>query len=118
MPKDTLEVQPLTLAEVKSALTKRSKKSELSYIQRITLEHTMKFSPLTASQARSVVKKLMKYDIDETLAIQLIDASVTTTDELTSFLAKAPKTYTVEEIKEILEIIETSRQKAKAKQVK
>ncbi len=118
MPKDILEVQPLTLAEVKSTLSKRAKKAELSYIQRITLEHTMKFSPLTASQARSTVKKLMKFEIDETLAIQLIDASVTTTDELASFLAKAPKTYTAEEIKEILEIIESPRKKAKAKQVK
>lgn len=118
MVKDILEVQPLTLAEVKSTLTKRGKKAELSYIQRVTHEHTLRFSSLTARQARSLVKKLMKFEIEEALAIQLIDASTTTTDELASFLAKAPKMFTAEEITQILEIIETPRKKAKAKQVK
>ncbi|MFX1563256.1 MAG: hypothetical protein ACFFDP_08105 [Promethearchaeota archaeon] len=118
MVKDILEVQPLTLAEVKSTLAKRGKKAELSYIQRVTHEHTIKFSSLTARQARSLVKKLMKFDMDETLAIQIIDASTTTTEELASFLAKAPKTYTAEEISKIFEILEAQRKKTKAKRAK
>jgi DNA-directed RNA polymerase subunit F len=116
MVKDVLEAQPLTLAEVKSTLSKRQRKAELSYIQRVTLEHTIKFSSFTASQSRSLVKKLMKFDMEKALAIQIIDASVTTADELASFLAKAPKLYSEEEIKQILEILEAAYAKAKAKQ--
>jgi DNA-directed RNA polymerase subunit F len=106
MGKDTLEVEPLTLAEVKNTLAKRAKKAELSYIQRVTLEHTSKFSSLTPRAARALVSKLVKqYEMEEALAIQLVDVAPTTTDEIAAFVAKAPRTYTQEEIAQILEAI-------------
>lgn len=106
MVKDTLEVEPLTLAEVKNTLAKRAKKSELSYIQRVTLEHTSKFSSFTPRAARSLVNKLMKqYEMEEALAIQLVDIAPTTTDEVAAFVAKAPRTYTQDEVAQILEAI-------------
>jgi DNA-directed RNA polymerase subunit F len=115
--KKILEAEPLTLAEVKQSLTKRGRKAELSYIQRVTLEHTIRFSPLTARTTRSIVKKLMKkFEMEEILAIQLVDIAPTTAEELTSFLAKAPRTYSEDEQAKILEILNAPRKKAKTKE--
>jgi DNA-directed RNA polymerase subunit F len=115
--KKILEAEPLTLAEVKQSLTKRGRKAELSYIQRVTLEHTIRFSPLTARTTRSIVKKLVKkFEMDETLAIQLVDIIPTTPEELASFLVRAPRTYTEEEQQKILEILEAPRKKPEEKQ--
>ncbi|MFX1474586.1 MAG: RNA polymerase Rpb4 family protein [Promethearchaeota archaeon] len=115
--KKILEAEPLTLAEVKQSLTKRGRKAELSYIQRVTLEYTTRFSPLTARKTRSIVNKLVKkFDMEENLAIQLVDILPTTTEELASFLSKASRTYSEEEQEKILEILEVPRKKAETKE--
>ncbi|MHA2405611.1 MAG: RNA polymerase Rpb4 family protein [Candidatus Hermodarchaeia archaeon] len=119
MAKEIIESKPLTLAEVKSTLTKRGKKAELSYIQRVTLDHTVKFSSLPARTAKSLVTKLKnKYEMEEPLAIQLVDIAPTTADELASFLARAPRTYTPDEVSDILELLISSMKKEAAKKKK
>ena len=119
MAKEIIESKPLTLAEVKSTLTKRGKKAELSYIQRVTLDHTVKFSSLPARTAKSLVSKLIsKYEMEEPLAIQLVDIAPTTTDELASFLARSPRTYTPDEVSDILELLVSSMKKEAAKKKK
>jgi DNA-directed RNA polymerase subunit F len=119
MSKEIIEAQPLTLAEVKATLTKRGKKAELSYIQRVTLDHTVKFSSLTARTAKSLVKKLVKkYEMEENLAIQLVDINPTTADELASFLARSPRTFTPDEVSDILELIVSSVKKEAPKKKK
>lgn len=119
MTKDILESEPLTLAEVKTTLVKRGKKAELSYIQRVTLEHTIKFSSLSIRSAKALVKRLMKkYEMEEPLAIQLVDISPSTTEELAAFLARAPRTYTSDEINDILELLTATKKKETAKKKK
>ncbi len=119
MAKEIIESQPLTLAEVKSTLAKRGKKAELSYIQRVTLDHTVKFSSLSPRTAKTLVKKLVKnYEMEETLAIQIVDIAPTTTDELASFLARSPRTYTPDETADILELLVSSMKKEAAKKKK
>jgi len=115
LSKEVIESQPLTLAEVKSTLSKRGKKAELSYIQRVTLEHTVKFSSLTARTSRALVSKLVKsFEMDEPLAIQLVDIAPTTVEEIAAFLARSPRNYTPDEISDIA----TSISEAVAKQTK
>ncbi|MFW9934716.1 MAG: RNA polymerase Rpb4 family protein [Candidatus Thorarchaeota archaeon] len=119
MVKEIVESTPLTLAEVKAILTKRGKKAELSYIQRVTLDHTIKFSSLPARTAKTLVRKLVKkFEMEEALAIQLVDIAPTTTDELASFLARAPRTYTPDEVSDILELLISSMKKEAAKKKK
>ena len=119
MAKEIIESKPLTLAEVKSILAKRGKKAELSYIQRVTLDHTVKFSSLSARSAKSLVSKLIKkYEMEEPLAIQLVDIAPTTADELASFLARSPRTYTPDEVSDILELLVSSMKKEAAKKKK
>jgi DNA-directed RNA polymerase subunit F len=119
MVKKIIESKPLTLAEVKSTLTKRGKKAELSYIQRVTLDHTIKFSSLPARTANLLVRKLVnKFEMEEALAIQLVDIAPTTTDELASFLARAPRTYTPDEVSDILELLISSMKKEASKKKK
>jgi len=112
MVKEILEVQPLTLAEVKKILTQRGKKGELSYIQRVTLEHATRFSYFNASEARSMVRKLMKkFGMEEEMAIQLVNIAPTTTEELETFLARGPHSYTQEELEKILEVLTLKKRK-------
>ncbi len=119
MAKEIVESRPLTLAEVKMTLIKRGKKAELSYIQRVTLDHTMKFSSLPARTAKALVKKFVKkYEMEEPLAIQLVDIAPTTSEELASFLARAPRTYTSDELSDILELLVSSMKKEAAKKKK
>ncbi|MFW9831530.1 MAG: RNA polymerase Rpb4 family protein [Candidatus Thorarchaeota archaeon] len=119
MVKEIVESQPLTLAEVKNTLTKRGKKAELSYIQRVTFDHTVKFSSLQARSARTLVNKLVKkFEMEESLAIQIVDIVPTTTEELASFLARAPRTYTADEVTEILELLESAIPKEATKKKK
>ncbi len=119
MVKDVVESQPLTLAEVKSTLTKRGKKAELSYIQRVTLEHTVKFSSMSSRTARSIVKRLVKkYEMEEPLAIQLVDVAPSTADEIAAFLARTARSYTADEISEILALLESAIPKEAAKKKK
>ena len=114
--KEVIESQPLTLAEVKNTLTKRQKKAELSYIQRVTLEHTVKFSSLTARSSRALVNKLMKkFEMDEPLAIQLVDIAPTTVEEIAAFLARSPRNYTADEISDISALISETVAKQKKK---
>jgi len=111
--KEILEVQPLTLAEVKKILTQRGRKGELSYIQRVTLEHATRFSSFSASEARSMIKKLMKkFEMEEEMAIQLVNIVPTTVEELETFLAKSPRPYTKEDLKKILDILTPKKKKS------
>ena len=106
MSKEVIDSEPLTLAEVKNTLTKRGKKAELSYIQRVTLEHTVKFSSLNARSARALVSKLVKkFEMDEPLAIQLVDIAPTTIEEIAAFLARSPRNYNPDEISDITTLI-------------
>jgi DNA-directed RNA polymerase subunit F len=119
MSKKIIESKPLTLAEVKSTLTKRGKKAELSYIQRVTLEHTVKFSYLPARSAKSLVSKLIKkFEMDEPLAIQLVNIVPSTVEEVTAFLARTPRSYTPDEVSDILALLDEARAKAKSKKKK
>lgn len=119
MSKEIIKSQPLTLAEVKNTLAKRGKKAELSYIQRVTLDHTVKFSSMQGRSARSLVKKLVKkYEMEEPLAIQIVDIAPITTDELAAFLARAPRTFTADEVAGILELLEAAKPKEAAKKKK
>ncbi len=119
MSKKIIESQPLTLAEVKNTLIKRGKKAELSYIQRVTLDHTVKFSAFQARTAKALVKKLVKkYEMEESLAIQIVDVAPSTREEIAAFLARTPRTYTSDEVSEILELLKASTPKEAAKKKK
>jgi DNA-directed RNA polymerase subunit F len=56
--------------------------------------------------------------MEEPLAIQLVDIAPTTADELASFLARAPRTYTPDEVSDILELLVSSLKKEAAKKKK
>jgi DNA-directed RNA polymerase subunit F len=79
----------------------------------------VKFSALPSRSAKSLVKKLVKkFDMEKNLAIQIVDIAPTTTDELASFLARSPRTYTPDEAGDILELLESSMKKGAAKKKK
>jgi DNA-directed RNA polymerase subunit F len=56
--------------------------------------------------------------MEDPLAIQLVDVAPSTTDELAAFLARAPQTYTADQISEILGLLEAAKPKEAAKKKK
>ncbi len=109
MVKEKIKETPLTLAEVKNILQKREKEGELSYVQRVTLDYVSKMTSLTVQQARNLVKELIKLGVSENTAIQIANALPEYKEELSVFLT-GEKTFTPEEVEEILKKIKEYKQ--------
>ncbi|MHA1380356.1 MAG: RNA polymerase Rpb4 family protein [Candidatus Helarchaeota archaeon] len=109
MEKKIIEEKKLTLAEVKEILKEREEKeTELSYVQRITLDYINKFSRFEAEESRQFVNDLVsKFGIDENFAIQIVNLNnpPETDAELDLIFDKSDKKPTDEQKKEILALI-------------
>ncbi|MFX1451919.1 MAG: RNA polymerase Rpb4 family protein [Promethearchaeota archaeon] len=109
MEKKIVEEKNLTLGEVKEILKAREEKdTELSYVQRITLDYINKFSRFEAEESRQFVNDLIsKFGIEEKYAIQIINLShlPETEAELDLIFDKADQTLSEEQKKEIIQII-------------
>ena len=74
----------ITLSEVKNILRKIEKeRNEITYEQRIALEHANKFSKLTSQQIKDLVKDLMKFEfIDESHVYKIVDLLPITNEDI------------------------------------
>ncbi len=97
----------ISLAEAKNILKKISKeRKELSYEQKIALEHAEKFSTLSVKQTKDLIAELMKLDhVEEIHAYKLADILPNTVDDVKAIFAKERYTPNDKEIKNILEVI-------------
>ncbi len=111
MEKRITEEKNLTLAEVKEILKEREEKdpdTELSYVQRITLDYINKFSRFDAETSRKFVSDLTtKFGVEEKFAIQIANLSELpeTEEELDMIFDKAEVMPTEQQKKEMLELI-------------
>lgn len=98
--------KPVTLAEVKSLLTKVSKdKEELEYVQKKALEHAQKLAKLSLKDAGALVKELTEMGLEEEKAIEIANIMPANRDELRSIFSKERKQPETEEIDKILEVL-------------
>ena len=97
----------VSLAEAKTILKKLSKdRKELTYGQRIALEHTEKFARISLKDTNAMIKELQGLDkIEEIHAYKIADILPTTDDDVKAIFAKERLTLSENEIKKILEIV-------------
>ncbi len=111
MPKEIYHSEPISIPEVKQLLIARAKDGdELSYMQRIALEHAQLVTKISAESAKSLIEELMeKFRLSDKAALTLANFMPNTIDEIRQLLGKeivAMETETVEEILESLLAVE------------
>jgi DNA-directed RNA polymerase subunit F len=97
----------VSLPEVKNILKKVEKeRKELSYEQRIALDHAQKFALLTVSKAKNMIKELSKLDfLNEKQVYRIANIMPKTNDDIKTIFAKDRITLDENKIKKILEIV-------------
>ncbi|MBK5113181.1 MAG: hypothetical protein KGD59_03480 [Candidatus Heimdallarchaeota archaeon] len=106
MPKETIDIKPVSLPEVVAIFNKRKKAGELNYLQRIALEHAQRSSKINSKQARTLIKNLMtEFELTEEIAISIINFMPETLDELRVFIQDASRVYSTEEVEKMLDLL-------------
>lgn len=110
MPKEIINEEEITLAQVKKVLTQRGKEGELSFQQSITLEHASSFSKMAPAVSIKVVEKLMKdYKLSRSQAVQVVNISPINPEELKTILDARSTNLTDEQIISIVDFIINKR---------
>jgi DNA-directed RNA polymerase subunit F len=97
----------IPISDVKNILKKIEKdRKELTYEQRIALEHANKFAQLTSQKTKELIKELNKLDfIEESHIYKLVDLIPKTNEDIKTIFAKERINLNDEKIKKILTII-------------
>ena len=101
------DVKLVSLSEVKNILKKVSKeRKEISYEQRIALEHAQKFAKLSVKQTNDLIKDLMNLEfLEQSHVFKIADLLPTSYDDAKTIFAKERVTLSDEEIKKIFDIV-------------
>lgn len=104
MPKEIYEHEPISLPEVKKLLIKRARDGEeLSYMQRIALEHAQLVSRIASEVAVKLIEDLIeKFRLSNKAAITLANFMPDTIDEIRQLLGKDATMMETETLNEIL----------------
>ena len=101
------KVRYVSLAEVKNLLEKEEKKRELTYEQKLALEHAKHFAKLGITKSKKMADELITIDrITEPFAYKIVDILPMHPDEVRAIFAKERFTLEGDEIKKILKIVE------------
>jgi DNA-directed RNA polymerase subunit F len=104
------KIRHVSLAEVKNLLEKEQKKRELTYEQKLALEHAKHFSQLGLAKTKKMVSELMKIErISEPFAYKIVDILPMHPEEVRAIFAKERFTLEEKEIKKIIQIVEKNR---------
>ena len=103
MPKEIYDSEPISLPEVKKLLLDRAQEEDLSYMQRIALEHAQLVTRINVDDAKKLVDTFVeKYRLSDNGAITLANYMPTTIDEIRQLLGKDAISMETETIEEIL----------------
>ena len=95
------------MAEVKKLLEKEEKKRELTYEQKLALEHAKHFAKVGMTKAKKMADELMTIErITEPFAYKIVDILPMHPDEVRAIFAKERFTLEDDEIKKIIKIVE------------
>lgn len=110
MPKEIISEEEIALPQVKKILAQRAKEGELSFQQSITLEHATSFSRMAPAVSAKLVEKLMtSYSISRSQAVQIVNISPTTVEELKSIFDTRLTSLTDEKLIEIVDLMVKNR---------
>lgn len=109
MPKEIISEEEIPLPQVKKILAQRAKDGELSFQQSITLEHASSFSKVAPAISIKLIDKLMKtYNLSRSQAVQIVNISPITMEELKSVLDTRSTSLNDEQLIEIVDLIAKS----------
>lgn len=95
-----------SLSEVKNMLSKGESESDLTYEQRLALEHAKQFSLLNLTKTNSLIKGLLKMErVSDMLAFKIAELLPQNADEVRPIFAKERFTLEEDEIKKIIELV-------------
>jgi DNA-directed RNA polymerase subunit F len=104
------KVKYVSLAEVKNLLEKEEKNRELTYEQKLALEHAKHFAKIGVSKTKKMVDELLKLErISEPFAYKIIDILPMHPEEVRAIFAKERFTLEDSEVKKIIKIVEKYR---------
>ena len=110
MPREVISEEEISLPLVKKIVSKRGKEGELSFQQTITLEHSTTFAKMTPAVATKVEEKLIEaYHLSRIQAVQIVNISPTTLEELKTIIDAKSTNLTQEQFDEIVDLITKSR---------
>jgi DNA-directed RNA polymerase subunit F len=97
----------VTLAEVKSMLTKaQMEREDLTYEQKLALEHSLRFARLSLDKTLELTDELSKLDfLTEPYVYKLVDLCPTEPDDVKAIFAKSKLTIGDAEVKQILDTV-------------
>jgi DNA-directed RNA polymerase subunit F len=103
LPKEIYQSDPISLPEVKKLLLDRAHEDELSYMQRIALEHAQLVTRISVEDSKYLVDTFIeKYRLSDKGAITLANFMPNTIDEIRQLLGKDAISMETETIEEIL----------------
>jgi len=109
MPREIVKEEEVTLPQVKKLLEQRQKEGELSYLQRLTYDYTIKFSKLSPEKAEGLLKRLKEEGISPSVASQIVNIMPTSVDELRTVFAGESKPVLPSELEKILSVVNSFR---------
>jgi DNA-directed RNA polymerase subunit F len=101
-----IETKPVSMAEAREILSSREKKKELSYEQKLALEHLNKFTKLKPEEAKKLLEELSGVlRMSQETMIQILNFLPKNPDELRMIFSREKFSLKEDEIKKILEIV-------------
>ena len=101
-----IETKPVGMPEAKKIMLSREKKKELSYEQKIALEHLNKFTKLTPAEAEKFLEELSQVlKMSAETMVKILDLTPKNQDELRMIFSREKFSLKDEEVKKILELI-------------
>jgi DNA-directed RNA polymerase subunit F len=101
-----IETKPVSMAEAKDILSSREKRKELSYEQKLALEHLNKFTKLKAENAKKLLEELSGVlRMSQETMVQILNFLPKNPDELRMIFSREKFSLKEDEINKILEII-------------
>jgi DNA-directed RNA polymerase subunit F len=100
------ETKPVSMTEAKEVLSSREKRKELSYEQKLALEHLNKFTKLKSEEAKKLSEELSNVlRMSQETLVQILNFLPKNPDELRMIFSREKFSLKEDEINKILEII-------------
>ena len=101
-----IDTKPVGMPEAKDIMTSHENDKELTYEQKLALEHLNKFTVLDASEAKKLLEEISDVlRMSEETKVQILNLLPKTPDELRMIFTRENFSLQETEIKKILEII-------------
>jgi len=105
-----IDTKPVGMPEAKEILSKREKIKELTYEQKLALEHLRKFTKMDVDKSKKFLKELSQIlRMSDETKTKILNILPQNPDELRMIFAREKFSLKDDEIKKILELIKKYR---------